>query len=268
MSTDYDSILTATDSNVINKSEYYVTGKDLRSDTVPMSERPYMLSRDNNIVSVFILMFVIISLSIYHNRLLIAFRIKKFFTTRRIYSDDNVNDNSNDIVTIFLLCGVCSCSQSILLYHCLSHIYVFPSYYDRPYWIIGAGMLLFLLLMSFRGLLYFLVNKVFFDNERQRVWNNSFILSTILSSYAFFILSALTVFLHFSVKNVIIYSLFVLFLFELLLLYKLIVNFTNKKSGILLIILYFCSVEIMPYALLWHFINWIFNSNLVNNLLT
>ena len=268
MIADYDSILRATPKNAINSSKYYSAGKGLPDHGVPMAERSYTLGGDRNVLLAVVFVFVVVALTLYHSRLLLAFRLKKYFTSKRIYSDENVNDNRNEVLINLVVVCVGAFSQSLLLYHCLSEVVTFPSYYEKPYWIIGFGTLMFFVFVYLRAVIYQIVNWTFFDHERIRRWINGFFLVTELEAYAFYVVALMSVFPHFDVKSVIISSILIVFVYELLLLYKLIVNFTNNFYGVLLIILYFCSVELMPIALAWHFLSWVFNSNLVNNLLT
>ncbi|MCR5314091.1 MAG: DUF4271 domain-containing protein [Bacteroidaceae bacterium] len=268
MKSDYDSILMAIDSNVVNRTEFYAVGKGMPDHGIAMAARSYTLSGDMTILSILVFMFFLSSFFIYRARLLFAFRLKTFFTSKRIYSDENVNGNRTESIGVFLLTCVGALSASVLNYYCMSEYISFPSYYDRPYWIIGIGALLFLLYIYIRAIVYNIVNWVFFDIDSRTKWNSGFFLIIIITSFIWFTLTVVAVFTQIEAKSVILCCLFAFFLHEILLLYKLIVNFTSKIYGVLLIFLYFCSVELMPFALLWYFFEWVFNSNFVNNLLT
>jgi len=265
---DYDSIMKAQDATVINKSEFYATGKGLPDHGVAMVERPYIVRNDELVIYGLILMFAMISVSLFQSKSLIMYRIKTFFTTKRVYSDENVNDNRSEVLNVFLASCIGACSQSIMFYYCLSLVYKFPQYLDKPYWMMGIAVLVLWSMVYVKAILYSLVNWVFFDAESCRRWNHGYFLLVILSSFAFYVLAVVSTFFQPSVKIVTSCGLFVYILNEILLLYKLLVNFRIKKYGTLLIFLYFCSVEILPLMLLWHLLYWVFNSYFVNNLLT
>ena len=63
----------------------------------------------------------------------------------------------------------------------------------------------------------------------------------------------LSVFIPLQYTFMIICLVIVLILYELMLFFKLNINFRTKKYGYMLIFLYFCSVELMPVLVLGHF---------------
>ncbi len=268
MTNDYDSILTAVDSSVINRSVYYATGKELPDHTFAMEGLPYSVSMDSAVVWCFMLIFLVLSASLYHRRRMLLFRARTFFTSRRVYSDSNVNENQNEWLNVLIISIAGSLSVGILIYYCLSRQYEFPDYYDKPHWILLVGSLAAFAYVYLRAVVYAMVNWVFFDNDERHRWNVGYFLLTVAFGYAVGILSAVSVFLHLEIKTVTLCAVFVCILYEILHIYKLFVNFRFKRYGALLIFLYFCSVEILPIMLIGHILAWIFNSYFVYNLLT
>ncbi len=269
MANDYDSILTATDSNVINRSEYYATGKEQPDHSVAMEKIPYSVSMDSVVLACFFLMFSVLSIVLYHRRHTLVYRFKSFFTSRRGYSNSNVNKNQSEWLSVLSISIVCSLSLGILLYYCLSVQCEFPDYYDKPYWTLFLGAGAVFVFIYIRAMLYTIINWVFFDNndERQR-WTVGYFLLVVVAGYVFGVLALASVFLHLEIKTVTLCVVFIYVLYELLHFYKLFVNFKFKKHGALLIFLYFCSVELLPIMLIGHVLDWVFNSYFVNNLLT
>lgn len=264
----YDSILVAQDSNIINTSEFFAVGKGLPDRSVAMESIPYSAATDDFVSYVFVAMFIALSLILYNSKEMIAFRFRNFFTTKRVYSIENVNDNQREVFRILVATTVGAFSLGVILYHCLSLHITFPSYLEKPHWVLGISGGLFLLLLYVRALVYTLVNWVFFDNESQHRWNVGYFLLVSLTSYAFYVLAVAAVYLHLHVVTVTICLCFVVLLYEMLHIYKLFANFKFKSYGVLLIFLYFCTVEMLPMMLLWRLIDWVFNSSFVNNLLT
>lgn len=263
---DYDSILTSVDSNVINRSEYYKTGKGIPDHTIAMEGLPYSVSMDSVVLHAFMIICLILSVALYQRRHLLLFRSKTFFTTRRVYS--NVNENQSEWLSVLLISIAGSLSLSILFYYCLSLRYQFPDYYDKPHWIMFLGTGAVFVLIYFRAFVYSVINWVFFNPDERRRWNVGYFLLVVVLSYLFSILAIASVFLQLEIKTVTYSMVFVCVLYEILHLYKLIVNFKFKNYGTLLIFLYFCSVELLPIMLMGHILDWVFNSYFVNNLLT
>ncbi|MBQ5460783.1 MAG: DUF4271 domain-containing protein, partial [Bacteroidaceae bacterium] len=88
---------------------------------------------------------------------------------------------------------------------------------------------------------------------KNQKWMSSYFFLTSMTSFVVFLVAALYMFVNISYLEVAICLLVLLFLYELLLFYKLNVNFQAKKYGQLLIFLYFCAVEIVPLLAIWHF---------------
>lgn len=265
---DYDSILMTTDSNVINRSEYYTVGKGKPDRSVAMEELPYSASMDNVLTICFVAMFIVLSFVLYHSRHVLAFRFKTFFTTRRVYSTENANENKSETLGILSLSCVGALSLGIMFYYCLSVQYQFPSYFEKPHWVLALSSVAFFVLLYLRALVYSIVNWVFFEGNSRHRWNVGYFLLASLSSYVFYTIAVASVFFHLEIKSVTLCVLFVYVLYEILHLYKLFVNFKFKSYGALLIFLYFCSVEMLPLMLIWRLFDWVFNSYFVNNLLT
>ena len=268
MTNDYDSILTAVDSSVINRSTYYATGKEIPDRTFAMEGLPYSVSMDSAVIWCFLLIFLVLSGSLYHRRRMLFFRARTFFTSRRVYSGSNVNENQNEWLSVLIISIVGSLSVGILLYYCLAQRYVFPDYDDKPHWILLFGSLAAFAYFYLRAVVYAMVNWVFFGTDERHRWSVGYFLMVVALSYALGILSAVSVFLHLDIKTVTLCAVFACILYEILHFYKLFVNFRFKRYGALLIFLYFCSVEILPIMLIGHILAWIFNSYQVNNLLT
>ena len=82
----YDSILTATDSNVINRTGYFAQGTNVSDREVLMSERNYTVCSDSGFILLLLLCLGIIA-SIFHNsRPFIVNTWRQFFKKERKYS--------------------------------------------------------------------------------------------------------------------------------------------------------------------------------------
>lgn len=255
------------DSNVINSSEYYRLGTSAPSHGVLMSERSYSVSHDDFIIGGVAVMFFVMSAILYRSRLYFISRIKDFFASKRQYSDENLGDSGNEGYNIFLLDSISALSISLILFDMFADMLHFNPVLGIPYWLIGAGYVAVMVFVYAKAFIYSLVNWVFFDSERRKNWMHAYFLLTPLTAFIFYPLALVDLFFDNSSKIVILCVIFVVFVYELLLFYKLNSNFRSRKYGFLLIFLYFCSVEVMPALVLWRILSGASDSFIVNNIL-
>ena len=112
-----------------------------------------------------------------------------------------------------------------------------------------CGMVL--LFVIFKAVIYALVNWLFFRREQNMKWMQSYFFINSSFAFLFFPFALMLLFVGISEK-ILSFSLVILFIsYEILLLYKQITNFKANKSGILLIFLYFCTVELLPALFVW-----------------
>lgn len=255
------------DSNVINSSEYYRLGTSAPSHGVLMSERSYSVSHDDFIIGGVAVMFFIMSAILYRSRYYFISRIKDFFASKRQYSDEHLGDSSNEGYNIFLLDSISALSISLILFDMLADMLRFNPVLGIPYWLIGAGYVALMVFVYAKAFIYSLVNWVFFDSERRKNWMRAYSLLTPLTAFIFYPLALVDLFFENSSEIVILCVIFVVFVYELLLFYKLNSNFRSGEYGFLLIFLYFCSVEVMPALVLWRILSGASDSFIVNNIL-
>ena len=267
MNIDYDSILTAQDTNVINTSSYYKIGKGLPDHGIPMVEQSYTASKDDILIAGGLMLFLIMALVVYYGRANILHRLKDFFSTKRTYSEENVNENSSSTYSIFFLMSIIALSLSLVLFDYIAIKEGFSTVLGIPYWIFAAGYAVIMSFIYIKAWLYTLVNWTFFDQESSKKWITGYMLLTSLMAFIIFPLSIIVVLVESSRGIVTFCFAIVYIIYELLLFLKLNVNFETKKYGHLLIFLYFCSVELIPALIMSRITLWVINSFIVKNLL-
>ncbi|MBQ0023165.1 MAG: DUF4271 domain-containing protein [Prevotellaceae bacterium] len=267
MEPNYDSIMTAVDSNVLNSSEFYKTGELMPDRDIPVAERSYAVSNDDYIVGGMAVMFFVLAAILYRSRHSVLYHIKEFFATKRQYTDENSNDNSSEANNVFMLTTISALSLSLVFFDKLADEYSFNQALGVPYWVFGIGFVLFMCFIYAKAWLYTLINWVFFDAESSKKWIAGYLLVTSLTAFILYPLSLVEIFFSDSWEIVIWGAILVAIIYEALLFYKLLTNFKIKKYGYLLIFLYFCSVELMPALILWNGLGWISDSIIVKNLL-
>lgn len=252
----YDSILTSQDSNVINRTEYYKTGKGLPDYGVPVVERPYAVRRDDYILGGVILLVLVMVVVLRYCSSSIVYRIKDFFTSKRMYSDANVNDANREVYSTFFLTNISALSLSLIFFCDVTARNLFTAEIGVPYWIIAAGYVAIMLLIYVKAWLYALINWTFFNYESSLKWQTGYLQLTSFTSFVFLPLVLVDIFVNDSRQFVIWGILFVLFVYEVLLFLKMIINFGGKIYSYVLIFLYFCSVELMSTAMMYYIVRW------------
>lgn len=252
----YDSILTAVDSNVINSSEFYAQGSDWPDQGFAMAERGYILTTDSFVLCAVLLLFGLLAATLYSSRSFIQFQLRSFFSTERKFSLQGATYKGSWVYGAFILTSIAALSLSLSSFHYLLERYQFSSVLGIPYWLLCLGYVFFMLFFYLKAWLYMLVNWVFSDRDSSYSWLSAYFLLTSLLSLLVFPISILDLFAIVNGQVVLSCYLFVMFLYELLLIFKLFVNFRAKKYGSMLIFLYFCSVELVPALILWHLLVW------------
>jgi hypothetical protein len=262
-----DSIWLASDSNVIRQSELYKQGILLPDRTVPVGERSFAVRNDDYFVAGMAVMFFLLAAILYRSRNVLWHRLKNFFTTKRTYTDDDTEGNSDEAIHVFLLISISAISLSCMFLDDRIALSSFLPVTGIPYWLFGAGFVMCMAFIYFKAWLYLLVNWVFFDRDSSQRWIVGYLLLTALTAFLFYPLALLDVFAHIRHEIVIGGAILVGVLYEFMLFYKLIANFRVKKYGYMLIFLYFCTVELLPTLVFGHLTVWLSDNYLVKNIL-
>ena len=262
----YDSILAATDSNIINTSQYYRLGHELPSNLVGMTGRDYAASADS-----WLLLFVFLSLwalaAIFHEKhLAMAFHFRQFFSGKRQFAVDGVNTKSFwacSVLLVFML----FLFVSLVFFDHLSSRHCFSDIQGIPYWGIPAMASLLFLFFFLKMILCSTVNWVFFPTENNARWRSGYIFVTSLFAFPAFLLMLLDLFSAVSPDRLLQAYAILLAIYETLLIFKLFINFKLKKRALFFIFLYLCSSELVPALILLKILQWATNSFIEENAL-
>ena len=248
----YDSILTAVDSNAINSSAYFAVGDTLPARDIAMAPCSYLVATDDYVQWGLLTMFGVMAIVMYRFRTSMFHLLKGFFATERKFSEHGINDKALWAVSVFALISITALSLSLTVFDGLTLRYQFSEVLGIPYWLLSVFYALFMLYVYGKACIYAVVNWTFFDKETSASWMSGYMLLTALTAFLVYPISLLQLFSTISQEFAISCYLFIVVLYEMLLVFKLFVNFRIKKYGILLIFLYFCSVELIPALVLWH----------------
>lgn len=266
MSAPYDSIMTATDSNGINRSELYKIGVTEPDRDIAMVERGYAVSNDDYVVGGMLAALLLVMLLIHSGRHMMVSRFKEFFTSKRLYSDDSASDTYTGVLIVLALMVVGAASLAMIYFGYLEDRLCFNATLGIPYWVFAVVTVALLAFVALKAGLYSVVNWVFFNPDSNRRWMRSYALVTAFTSLVIFPIALVDVFFAESVKIVTWCVISSGIVYELLLFYKLFANFKSKSYGYLLIFLYFCSAELLPTLVLWNGLGWITDNFIVKNI--
>lgn len=112
---------------------------------------------------------------------------------------------------------------------------------------VGFCLAYFLLKWS----LYMFLGWVFFDKNRTNMWLESYSALIYYAGFALFPFVLFLVYFDLSLTNLIIIGSIILIFAKILMFYKWIKLFFHQLSGLFLLILYFCALEIVPCLLLY-----------------
>lgn len=264
----YDSIwTTAKDSDVLNLPGFSQRGVDVPDHTVPMRVFEQGLGSDDYVVMGIVVMFFVMAVLFHRYRIQLFYRLKDFFATKRTFVDMAVGDLGSEAWYMFLLTSVGAISASILMVNWWISEDGVSDWAGMPYWLFGAGYVVYMVLVYVKAWIYMLVNWTFFDREQRKRWMTGYLLMTALVPLLFYPIALMDLFAHVSYEIVTIGVILVVVLYEILLFYKTLVNFKMKKYGYMLNFLYFCTVELMPALVVGHLIRCLSDSDIVKNLL-
>ena len=115
-----------------------------------------------------------------------------------------------------------------------------------PYILLGVYLAIALLYLFWKWVTYSFLGWIFFDGNRTSLWMESYSTLLYYLGFALFPFALFLVYFDLSLLATVIIGLFLMFFTKILMLYKWIKLFCSNLYGILLLILYFCALEIIP----------------------
>lgn len=211
---------------------------------------PYELRTDDVMTLLLLACFIVTVVSLANSWTFVA-RQAKLLVRQQNEGTTVMSETSSEVrFQLFLL------MQTSLLYAIFFYFYAMEhaggiQVVDSQYMFIGAFLLLSLGSYLLRGVLYTLVNNIFFDAKRNKEWLLSLLFISATEGVMLFPAILLQVYFDLSLPNAIVYVVGVLVLVKILSFYKCFTIFFKRKGSFLQIFLYFCTLEIVPLFLLW-----------------
>ncbi len=150
------------------------------------------------------------------------------------------------------LLAVCllSLSAAMVTFAYTQHDVGFYLFFETPYIMFAAFLALWIVYFLVKRLAASFVNWVFFRSEKIFTWQRAYTFLYVVEALFFFVLALVAVYLPVLPNEVLILALFLILLFKIVLLFKTYKIFFPKLYGTLHLIVYFCTLELMPLLVL------------------
>lgn len=224
---------------------------------------PYTIHNDNIITSLLLVCFVLTLISLSNTSHFIISQAKKFFYTPHEESTE-VAETANEMRFLVSLIILDSIMIALLYYFYSLHTYGDTYVLKSQYYLIVIYLAMTVAYFILRFLTYSIVNTVFFGSKKSGQFAKALLFISSLEATMLFPLVVLSVYFELSIKNAIIYFTTVLVIVKILTIYKCFTIFFRQKVFKLQIILYFCSLEIVPLLAFWGVLETTANSLKIN----
>ena len=223
---------------------------------------PYALHNDDIITGLLLLCFLFITFVISRISGFMIRQAKDFFYPTK--SASMLLETGLEI-RMQIVFGFVTCLQLALLYYFYVMRYVSDSFIlNSEYALLGIYMVTFIVYFIAKTLLYTMADRVFFGRRKNLQFLGSLLFITANEGVMLFPLVLLLTYFQISIQIAAYYFIFVLIFVKSLTFYKSYVIFFKQKDFFLQIILYFCTLEMIPLSVLWTALAVITNSLKVN----
>ena len=210
---------------------------------------PYNINNDNVITSLLLGCFIVSLLAFAISRNFILQQLKDFFYIPK--REDIKTPTANEVKALVFF-ALQTCLLLAMAYFFYIKTYVANTFaFSEEYMFIGLVFLVILAYSIMKYPLYSLVNYTLFSGKNNGQWMYTMLLLSAIEGTLLFPAILFQSFFDASPKNIIIYTIIVFFLVKILTFYKCFVIFFRKKGLFLQIILYLCTLEIIPLLALW-----------------
>ena len=211
---------------------------------------PYNVRNDNVLTSLLLACFLVAVVAFGNARRFILRQAKNFFYAPREERSE-FSETSNEFRFQLFLVGVTCLLVSLLFYfYTLEYIgdtFVLRSQYTLIAIYMGITIGYFLI----KAGLYTFANYVFFDSKRNQQWMKSMLFIILVEGVLFSPAVLLGAYFELDIRKVISYFIIALIFVKILTIYKCYVIFFRRNVVRLQIILYFCTLEIVPMLAFW-----------------
>lgn len=211
---------------------------------------PYSPRMDDGLAAVLLACFFISAYVLSRSRKFLLQLVKDFLLNRTrtsIFDTSTASDMRYLLLLIFQACvmsGVC-------LFNYFSEVNPQLLVHLHPFALLGIYIGVSLLYLFFKWLLYSILGWIFFDSTRRTIWLESYSTLIYYLGFSLFLLSLFVVYFNLDLNITLIIGAILVIFLKILIFYKWLRLFCEDLHGVLLLILYFCALEIVP-CLMWY----------------
>ena len=224
---------------------------------------PYNVHSDNIITSLLLLCFILAVVAFANAKSFILRQCKSFFYQSHGETTEIV-ETANELRFQVFLMFLTSILLALLFYFYTINHFGDTFVLDSLYYLIAIYLAIVISYFVFKTLLYSLINIVFFDGKRNGQWIKSWLFITSIEGTLLFPLVILQAYFGLSQENVEYSFVFVLSIVKIMTIYKEYAIFFKRNVVKLQIILYFCTLEIVPLLAFWGALMFTANSLKIN----
>lgn len=215
---------------------------------------PYSVQNDDVITGLLLGCFLLLLFAFSRLHHFILQQAKSFFHVPRSENVTVTTETSDEFRFQFFMVALTCLLWALLAFFYtqakVADTFILRSQYQLIAIFFGCFSAYFLL----KGLLYPILNSLFFNRKKNEQWMKSILYLSAMEGIVLFPIVMLQSYFGISVQSAIIYAAIVLILVKLLTIYKCFVIFFRQNGAILQIILYFCALEIIPMLALAGFL--------------
>lgn len=211
---------------------------------------PYSVRGDDLITLLLLTSFVLAVVAYSNVRGFIMRQAKKFFYTPHDGAT-TVTETATEVRFQGFIVFLSSLMIATLFYFYSLHYYGDSYILHSQYYLILIFWVIILFYFLLKGLLYFVVNRVFFESKKNEQWAKSVLFIIAMEGILLFPAVIMAPYFGLPIQSVGIYFAIVLVFIKILTFYKCFVIFFRQNVFGLQIILYLCALEIVPLLALW-----------------
>lgn len=211
---------------------------------------PYNVAGDDFLITLLLGCFILAMVAFAHSRDFILRQAKNFFHVPRSEKTTEISETSGEIrFQLFLVLQTCLLSTIIFFFY--TRTYVGDTFTIGQHQLMGIYAGVIAAYFVVKALCYQIVNWVFFDKKKNEQWMKPSLFLISVEGVLLIPIVLLLTFFNIAVKTALIYTLVIIILGKILSFYKAYIIFFREKGGFMQIILYFCTLEMMPLFTLW-----------------
>ncbi len=234
---------------------------DYRPEGIAGDPLPYRFRTDDYVTIVLLLSFFLEVWVVARSFRFLKQQIKDFFYIRKrenLFTPDA--ELRGQIFLVFQTCFV----LGILFFDYTQEFMTDVFNQVSPYQLLAVDVAIFIAYYTAKLIGYVVIDWIFFDREQHTQWMDTYLLGLLALGTALFPVALLVVYFDLAFQTLLFVFAGVLIIVKLLLFYKCSAIFFNYRLGFLHLLLYFCTLEILPLLVVWRALEYTNNYLAIN----